>query len=997
MHDFHKKPLLGLGLLLFLFGIFSYTQLKTGLFPDITFPKIKVIADAGQQPVDKMMAAVTVPLENIIKRTEGLDYIISSTSRGSCEISIFLNWNTDVDKAKSQIESLINKIRGELALNPDISVEKMHPSLLQVIGYSLEGNRSQIELKKIAQFQIKPALASVPGVSDIGIMGGRTKEYQVILKPEKLSELGITPQTIAKIITESNVLQSNGYVSDYNRMYLCVTDNSIQNKNGLENLILENTAKRVVKLSDVADIKINEAKEYVKIKANGKDVPLIAIFKQPNANLIEVNDGVIAKLKELEKVLPKDVKLKPYYFQADFVKSSIKSIRDVLWLGLLLAIVVVIIFLHSWQTSLVVLLTIPVSIALTLGLLLGVGYTFNIMTMGAIAAAIGLMIDDAVIVVEQIHRSHEEYPTEPMQVIVSKAIKYLFPAMISSSLSTIVIFIPFSLMTGVAGAYFKVLAYTMIITLTASFFTTWLFLPSLFLLFPPKKNIKKKSVTDVSGNWSRFFLKYPAISIVFVVLLMCVIYIVPQHLATGFLPEMDEGAIVLDIKSPPGSTLDETDRMLQLVDKIIEKQPEVESFSRRIGTEMGFFITEPNKGDYLIELKNDRQKTTDEVSDAIRKMIESSIPQLTFELGQVMGDQLGDLMSSVQPIEIKIFGDNREKLDSLSRRIAELVSKVPGTADVFDGIIAAGPSINVQPDVPKLAQFGINPSDFQFQMQTQLDGNIVTSIIEGEQMVNVRLMYPNASQTTVDKLRNGNIFLPSGLLKPLNTVATVKIEKGVAEIKRQNQKMLGIVTARLNDRDLGSTLKDIQKTIDKNISLPPGYRKEYGGSYAQQKQAFSELLFILLSACLLVFIILLAMFREFLISIAIIFLALIGAAGCLLALYITNTPLNVGSYVGIIMIVGIIGENAIFTYQQYLLMNVDLNVKESIIYAIATRLRPKLMTATGDIVALFPLALGIGTGAQMHQPLAIAVIGGLVIALPLLLIVFPTMIRIIKR
>ncbi|MFM9909351.1 MAG: efflux RND transporter permease subunit [Chitinophagaceae bacterium] len=1005
-HFHHKKTLLGLAVLLLLSGFFCFSKLKTGLFPDITFPKLKVIADAGQQPVDKMMAAVTIPLENIIKRTEGLDYIRSTTARGSCEISVFLKWDANVDLARLQVESLINDVRGNLLTGTQITVEKMNPSILPVMGFSLEGNRSPIELKKIALLQIKPFLAATPGVSDVAVIGGKTKEYQLLLKQDKLTELGITPQQISRVVGQTNVLQSNGYISDYNRLYLTITDNAIDSKTELENLVIVNSAKRVVLLKDIAEVKIAETKEYVKINANGKDVPLIAIIKQSTANLIEVNDGVLKRVKELETILPKDVKIKPYYLQADFVNESVKSIEDVLWIGLVLAIIVVIVFLRSFKSSLVILLTIPTILGLTLVCLYAFGYTFNIMTLGAIAAAIGLMIDDAVIVVEQIHRSHEENPGEEMPRIVSKAIKYLFPAMVGSSLSTIVIFIPFILMSGVAGAYFKVLAFTMIITLSASFIVTWLILPALFLSFPYKikntipKNLINKSIEKKStekGGWIRFFIRHSYISFLFALGCIIIIYVLPGKMPSGFLPEMDEGGIVLDFFSSPGTTLEETNRMLKEVDKIIQQQPEVAKYSRRLGTQMGFFITEPNNGDYLIQLKKDRNKTTDEVSAELRKKIEGVLPQLTVEFGQVIGDMLGDLMSSVEPIEIKVYGDSQVKLQELSRQVKNILDSVQGTADVFDGIKIAGPEVLVQPDVARLAQFDISPSDFQFQLQTQLEGNVISTIMEREQIVNIRMLYPNAQRTNVNSLQNGNIFLPNGLLKPISTVATIKMEAGVAEIERENQKMIGVITARLENRDLGSTLKDIQKDIKEKLSLPPGYHLEYGGSYAQQQKAFRELLYILIAACILVFIVLLALFREFIISFFIILLAVSGVAGCLLALYLTNTPLNVGSYTGIIMIVGIIGENAIFTYQQYIHAKQTMNTTESIVFAISARLRPKLMTAFGAIVALLPLAMGIGAGAQLHQPLAIAVIGGLCIAIPLLLIVLPAFLKLIAR
>ncbi len=988
-HHKFQFPLLAIAALLLVVGYFSYTSIKTGLFPDITFPKIKVIADAGQLPVDRMMTTVTVPLENSIKRTEGLDYIRSTTTRGSCEISIFLNWNVNIDVAKQQIESFINQTQNKLPQGVSITIEKMNPSILPVMGYSLEGNRSQVELKKIAIYQVKPYLAATPGVADIAIIGGKTKEYQIILQPEKLSALGITPQLIQTAVTQSNILQSNGYISDHNRLYLTLTDNAVDNLKELQSLVLINTPNRLIKLSDVSSVEFHETKEYVEINANGKDVPLVAILKQPDANLIDVTKGIEKRIEEFKNILPKDIKLIPYYKQADFVNNSITSIRDVLWIGLLLATIIVIIFLRSASTSAVILITIPVTLSLTLIIIYSIGYTFNIMTLGAIAAAIGLMIDDAVIVVEQIHRSCEEEPDEPMPSIISKAIKYLLPAMVGSSLSTIVIFIPFILMSGVAGAYFKILAYTMIITLTASFFVSWIILPMLFLFVPLKKK-KQKASTQHSTRWISFFIHRPIISFIIIVLCGITIWLVPSKLYSGFLPEMDEGSIVLDYTSPAGTTLEETNHMLQKVDDILKHQPEVEKFSRRTGTQMGFFITEPNYGDYLIQLKKKRNKTTDEVSDEIRLQIETSIPQLVVDFGQVIGDMLGDLMSSVQPIEIKVFGDNQNKIEEFSKQIAEEVSQVKGTADVFDGIVIAGPEINIQPDVSKLAQLGLTPRDFQFQLQTQIEGSVISTILEKEQQVDIRMIYPQAQRTSVHTLNNASIILPNGMFKPISTVATIQLGKGVAEITRENQKMMGVITARLNNRDLGNTLKDIQQILKTKIALPQGYHIEYGGSYAQQQQAFKELLMILLTASLLVFIVILFLFRQIKISFIIIFIAILGVAGSLFSLLITGTPLNVGSYTGIIMIVGIIGENAIFTYWQFIEARKTLNKEQSILFSIATRLRPKLMTACAAIAALLPLALGIGAGAQLHQPLAIAVIGGLVVALPLLLIVFPS-------
>ena len=463
------------------------------------------------------------------------------------------------------------------------------------------------------------------------------------------------------------------------------------------------------------------------------------------------------------------------------------------------------------------------------------------------------------------------------------------------------------------------------------------------------------------------------------------------------MPEMDEGSIVLDYLSPPGTSLEETDRILQQVEKIIVKIPEVETYSRRTGTQMGFFITEPNNGDYLIQLKKSRKRSTEDVIEDIRARVEATQPALKIDFGQVFGDMLGDLMASVQPVEVKIFGTDRKKLEEFSKQVAAIVSNVEGTADVFDGIIVAGPYVNMEPDATKLARFGMTPADLQYQAQTLLEGNIVGTINEKEQFTNVRMIYPGSYKSGVEDVKNLQVFLPDGKLKSVSELAQFSIIEGDPEIQRENLQNMGVVTARLSNRDLGSVMQDIQKEISQKITLPEGYAVVYGGAFAEQKQSFNELLIILISACLLVFCVILTLYKDFRIALAILGIAILGISGCILALFITGTPLNVGSYTGLIMIVGIIGENAIFTILQYREARITTNVDDSIVYAISTRLRPKLMTALGAIISLMPLAIGIGTGAQLHRPLAIAIIGGFLVALPLLLIVLPTMLRLLYR
>jgi CzcA family heavy metal efflux pump len=1002
----YKNPLTVVIVLLLVSGIYTYSRLQTSLFPEITFPKIKVIADAGLQPVDKMMVTVTKPLENAIKQVPDLIDIRSTTSRGSCEISAFINWDANIDLSLQRIESRIAEIRGDLPQGISITAEKMNPSILPVIGYTLESNSSshtEIDMKQLALYTIKPFLSQVQGVSEVRIIGGKQKEYWITLDLQKISSLGISPESITAALQQTNFIQSNGFLSDYRLLYLTVTDASMHTLDELKNLVISNNGKRIIQLKDIADARINPGIEYTKINANGKEGILVAVIKQPNTNLVTLSDDMQQKLQELKKILPAGITIRPYYVQADFVRDSVKSVTDSLWIGLLLAIIVAIIFLRSFRASATILITIPITICLTLVCIYTVGYTLNIMTLGAVAAAIGLIIDDAIVVVEQIHRSQEEHPGEPSSVVVQKAIHFLLPAMIGSSLSTIVIFIPFELMSGVAGAYFKVMTNTMIITLICSFFVTWICLPVIYLLLTTRrreekqqKNLKPHEVKK--QKWVSYFISRPYISFGIILLFGIAIWLVLPQLQTGFLPEMDEGSIVLDYNSPPGTSLEETDKMLHQVEKIINQVPEVQAYSRRTGTQMGFFITEPNRGDYLIQLKKKRKRSTEEVIADIRHRVETTQPALTIDFGQVINDMLGDLMESVQPIEIKVFGDNIKQLQTYSQQVSNIVEKVHGTADVFNGIVIAGPSISILPDYVALAQYGLTAQSLQTQVQFALQGNTAGTIFEKEQLSNVRLVYPGSTTQSVEGLKHIPVFLPSGKTIPMGLVARVQINTGDAEIQRENLQSMGVVTGRLENRDLGSTMNEIRRKVSAQVVLPQGYHIEYGGAYKQQQQSFHELLLILITSSLLVFGVILFLFKDFFVALLILLIAVLGITGSYVALFITNTPLNVGSYTGLIMIVGIIGENAIFTFLQFresLRMNQD--VDESIIYSISTRLRPKLMTALGAIIALMPLALGIGTGAQLHQPLAIAVIGGFLAALPLLLIVLPTMLRLIGK
>ncbi|HZX61606.1 MAG TPA: efflux RND transporter permease subunit [Bacteroidales bacterium] len=1008
---FHK-PILFVLLMALLVGLYSYHRMQTSLFPDVVFPKITVIADNGEQPVDKMMITVTKPLEIAIKRVNGIKMVRSSTNRGSCTIEAFFTWNIDIQLTKTQLESRIAEIKNQLPSTVNIVVEAMGQNIYPVIGYTVESNTSgQVELKKNALYMVRPQFSMVPGVSNVIVRGGRTKEFVIAPHSQMMIALGITPQQIMTSLGNTNFVESNGLLSDYHRLYLSLTDSRIKTLEELKKVVVRNDGHRVILLSDIAAIDIQEQQEFIRINANGHDAVIIDLVKQKGVNLIDFAENVKQKAKEIQQQLPQGVYLKPYYDQSVFVSNSIDSVLECIYIGLILAILVVILFLRSFRASMSVILIIPVTLALTFLVLYLFGITLNIMSLGAIAASIGLIIDDAIVVIEQIHRIHEEQPDKDKHAVVKEAIHGIFPAMVGSSLSTIVIFFPFVLMSGVAGSFFKELSLTMEITLVCSFLSTWLGLPALHLLFGYKPHRKfsflaRKAVSEDKSRsyWLIWFFDKPVFAIVFVLVLVISSVFLINQLKTGFLPVLDEGTIVLDYLSPPGTSLDASDAILREVDTVVMKHPDVSTYMRRTGINMASSISmasgviPPNEGDYLIQLKKGTRKTTEKVISELRQQVASREPALNIEFGQRIADLLGDLIGRPQPVEIKIFGDDLSQLRLLAYKTKTLLSKIPGIADVQSGIIVDGPTITIIPDPSKLAQFNLSPADFQTQIKACNEGVEVGQVQEGEQMIRILMRFINVKENNLARIKKQLIFAPDGISRPLEYFAYVELSAGDPDITREDLKSNVVVTARLENRDLGSAISEIKAVIGKNLPLPSGAYIVFSGTYAEQQSSFRELLMILISAILLVFAVMLFLFRKLKITFLVIFISIIGIGGSIWALFLSGIQLNVASYTGIIMIVGIIAENAIFTVNQFLTtLKITGNVDLSIGYAISLRIRPNLMTAIGAILALSPLALGLGIGAQMQQPLAIAVIGGFIVAIPLLLFVFPTFLRLLYK
>ena len=892
-HQLYSRPILFIGLLLLLAGTWCYMQMQTNLFPEVLFPRITVIADAGQQPVDRMMITVTKPLESAVKKVQGTTVVKSSTSRGSCVIDVYFKWGLDIYALKPQLESRINEIKGFLPDGTVISTEAMNQSLFPVYGFTLESKtHSRMALRDVGNLMVRPMFSQVTGISNVVIRGGKAKEFVVKPDASKMTALGITPAQIKTAFSQTNYVLGNGNVAGYDRLYLTLTDTRFNDIEDLRQVIIRNDGKRTIRLCDIATVEVQEQQEFLKINADGNDAVLVDLVKQPGVNLIDFARQVETKADEIRKQLPEGYELKPYYNQSAFVGDSIHSVLKTIYEGLFLAIIVMILFLRSWRSSLAVMLTIPVTVAFSILLCYLAGITVNVMSLGAMAASIGLII-------EQIYREHEERPGEDRFTVVRHAIHNLFPAMVASSLSTIVIHFPFRLMSGLAGSFFKELSDTMQLTLVASFLVTWLLLPVLHLAIGYKqplrpKNLDVKSLEENSVRKVRFLTvvyRKPLIAAGFVLLLSLGGWFASSRLSSGFLPDLDEGTIVLDYHSPTGTDIEETDRLCRQMERIIMAHPDVQTYSRRTALGMSFKTRPSNFGDYLIQLKTSRKASTPEVISDLRRQISQSVPLMTIGFGQRISDLLGDLMSTAQPIEVKIFGNDYETLQSIAAKAEHIMKTVPGIVDIDNGLIPAGASLLFSPRQDRLSQFGITLTDFQEQLtahtggiplcqpanmiepnpaQAAMTGGLqIGSVQDGEQMRRILLRFTDFKDNSPERLEQQPIFLPDGSTRPLGFLCDVRIIPGEIEQRREYLKSDITLTARLENRDLGSAVADLQSALGTQLHLPSGYSISYGGAYSEQQQSFHELLMILSLAVLLVFAVLMFLFREWRISLAI--------------------------------------------------------------------------------------------------------------------------------
>jgi CzcA family heavy metal efflux pump len=1015
--DRFSRPILFSTIALAVVGAYLAFSIPVSVFPTTDFPRIVIGVDNGVTPIDQTLVTVTRPIEEAVNSVPGLQTVRSITSRGSAEVDLFFDWKSDMVLTLQRVDAVVARLQSELPPTAKVQTHRLTFAAFPIIGYSLTSDTMPPDrLWEIATYDIKPRMNRLDGVATVVVQGGRVPEFQVTPDPARLPAAGVTVTDILEAIRRTNLIDSPGLIESNHQLVLGLVSGQVRSAEQLGQIVVKTSPAGVpIRVGDVATVAPSVAPVYTIVTANGKPAVLLNVSRQPETNTLEVANEVHDLIRQIEPTLPKGVRLEPFYDQSTIVRDSISSVRDAVLLGILLSSVVLVLFLRDWGTSFVAGLVIPVTLLITCIVLKVAGQSFNLMTLGGLAAAVGLVIDDAIVVLENIvlHRDRGQNRF----AAIRSALKELTIPLIGSTVTPIVVFVPLIAMTGVNGAFFRALAITMTVSLMTSLFLALTWTPTLSQYL-----VRRKATEAVDGSeepdaaallaaeeaqFTGFFgkvvalygrvmqavLKRPVVLVVSLLTVIVLSVVSYDFLGSDLLPEMDEGAFILDYYTPSGSSLAESNRILLHIEQILKATPEVENTSRRTGMELGYAaVTEANRGDFTVKLKAKRSRSLDEVTSDIRAQIESSEPATKVEFVQMLQDMIGDLSNQPQPVVIRLYSQDGKLLNETGPRVADAIGKVKGVVDVLNGVEDAisGPAVTFQVNPTVAARAGFTPDEIAVDASAILEGEpAATPVILNDRAYTIRVRFPEANRATLDRLRDTLLVSATGKTATLGSLASMMNDPGETEIRRENLQRLIQVTARLEGVDLGSGIAAVQKAVN-DLHLPSSIRVEYGGQYEEQQKSFHELLMVLLLALLLLFGVLLFEFRTFSAPIAILASGLLSTFGAFVALLVTRTTFNVASFMGMIMVIGIVAKNGILLLDaEHRFRELGFSLEDSMIQAGRRRLRPIAMTALATIAGMFPLALAIGAGSQMLQPLAIAVIGGLLSSMVLSLVFTP--------
>ncbi|MDE1162243.1 MAG: efflux RND transporter permease subunit [Acidobacteriaceae bacterium] len=998
-----RGPIFFFLIVLSLVGIYAAQQVPISVFPDTNFPRVVIGVDNGVMPVEQMQVTITKPIEDAVNSVPGLATVRSTTSRGSAEVSLFFDWNVDMFRTLQLVDAAISKARQTLPATATITTNRLTFATFPILGYSLTSNQlSQTQLWELATYQLKPPMNRVPGVSTVTVQGGKVPEFHLVPNMAKMQTANVTILDLVNAVQASNIIDSPGLYEENHQLILGLVGAQAHDANELGRMVVKTTLTGVpVRVSDVATVEQGVMPVYTTVTAGKQPAVLLNIARQPSSNTVAVADAVAAQVQQLKQALPAGVELRPYYDQSELVRESIRSVRDAILIGLALACIILFLFLGDWTSSLVAALVIPVTVAITILFLWAIGESFNLMTLGGLAAAIGLVIDDAIVVVENIVLHRDSGKTR--NVAAQLALKEILVPLVASTVTPVVVFLPLVHVTGVTGSFFRALAITMTVALLTSLLLAVTWTPALSLAILHEKKIATadheehgKMMAWIIRSHSKVLhwaLSKPVALLMCCLLLVTGTYFGYRSLGSDLLPEMDEGGFIMDYIMPAGSSLTETNRVLEHVDQILHSMPEVESTSRRTGLQMGLAaVTEANTGDITIHLKTKRNRGIDEVIAEARAEVQKKEPELDVEFVQVLQDMINDLSNAPEPIQIKLFANDPTILQNVAPRVGDAISKIPGVVSVENGIdnTISGPAMSFQVDPTIAGRMGFTPQEVAEDATSILDGvTVADPVIANSRPYTVRVRLGEETRQSLDTIENTVFNSATGKLATLGSLAQITQLPPQNEIKRENLQRLVVVTAQLQGSDLGTAIANVQRAISA-MHIPATVKVEYGGTYQEQQHSFHQLLQVLVISLALVFGVLLLEFRNFSAPIAILTSSVLSVGGVVAALLVTGITFNVASFMGLIMVIGIVAKNGILLLDaDERFRNEGLSARDAMQQAAQRRLRPIMMTAIAAICGMLPLAFALGSGSQMLQPLAVAVIGGLLISMALSLIVTP--------
>jgi CzcA family heavy metal efflux pump len=1002
----HGKPIIFVILTLVAVGIYSAFAIPVAVFPETDFPRIVIGADNGVAPIDQMLVTVTRPIEEAVNSVQGLERVQSITSRGEAEVDLFFNWNVDMYRTLELVNAALARVQPTLPPTAKLTSNRLTFAAFPVMGYSLTSDTvPQTRLWEMATYELKPRLNRLSGVSTVIVQGGQEPEFEIRTDPAKMLEAAVTVPAILDAVRRSNLIDSPGLIQNNHQLVLSLVSGQARTPEQIANIVVKTTQSNVpVRIGNVATVLNSVRPVYTIVTANGKPAVLLNINRQPDGNTVRVAEEVHAEIDRIQKTLPRGVELRPFYDQSEIVNDSIKSVRDAILVGLILASIILVLFLRDWGTSLVAGLVIPATIAVTLIALRVLGESFNLMTLGGLAAAVGLIIDDAIVVVENIvmHRDAGQTRAEAIR----SALREIRKPLVGSTITPIVVFLPLISITGVTGVFFRALAVTVAMALLTSLALALTWTPTLSHYFLRRTSIKRREARPATPSAGvlgrivrlydrliRFAISRPALLAAAGVVFVGASYLCYRALGTDLLPAMDEGGFILDYIMPAGSSLDDTNRAISRVEQILRATPEVENTSRRTGLQLGLAqVTEANTGDISVKLKRNRSRGVEDVIADVRAKVKEELPMLDVEFIQLLQDMIGDLTSAPEPIVIKLFSQNPDLLREWGPKVGDAIAKIHGVVDVMNGIdnTISGPALTFRVDPAVAARAGFTPEEVELDASAIIQGEPApTPVVMNDRAYTIRVRYPEEARRSVESIKNTLLVSSTGKTATLGSLAAIEELPGQTEIRRENLQRDVTVTARLEGLNLGSGIAAVQRAVAE-LNLPPSIRVQYGGAYEEQQRSFRDLVIVLALAIVFVFTVLLFEFGGFAAPVAILSSALLSTSGVFLALLITGTTFNISSFMGLIMVIGIVAKNGI------LLLDADQRFRaegasavEAMVLAGERRLRPIMMTALATVAGMIPLALAWGAGSQMLQPLAIAVIGGVLASMVLSLVVTP--------